>query len=61
MQQLGRIAQAPSIVTELWYCDRTRTPACNIYKISVFSRYEKGSISPCCCVSDKRMLVRTRL
>ena len=40
-------------------CNRPRTVTCNNYKISFFSRYKKGSVSPCSCVSGKRMLVRT--
>jgi len=60
-QQLGHVAPTPSLVTKLWYCDWTRKLASKIYKISFFSCYWKGSVSLCCCVSGKRMLVRTWL
>jgi len=44
------------------YCDRTRTLACNVYK-TWSSRHatRKASLGRCCCVSGKRMLVRTWL
>ena len=53
LQQFGRIAPAPSLVTKLSYCDTTvrhfdriRTLPCNIYKTSSSdsSRYKKGFV-----------------
>jgi len=47
--------------TTVKHCNRTRTPACHIKKTSSFSRYKKGSVTPCYWVSGKRILVRIRL
>jgi len=43
------------------HCDRTTTLACHIYETSPFSRYEKGKVSPYCCISGKTILVRILL
>jgi len=44
--------------TTVRHCERTRTLAFRIYKTSPFSHYSQNSVNPCCCVSDKRTLVR---
>jgi len=38
-------------------CDRRKTLACLICQTWFFSRYKKGYVSPCCCVTGKRILV----
>jgi len=36
------------------HCDRTQALACPV----IFSRYKKGEVSPHCCISGKKILVR---